>query len=62
MHRKYKNCRTSEMGFRTEEELPQLEPALQLTTDADEDISSCRDKKENDGPQKRPEVIRLSQW
>ena len=45
------NCRTSEMGFRTEEELPQLELALQPTTDAD--IPSCRDKKENYGPQKR---------
>ena len=38
------------MGFRTEEELPQLEPALQPTMDADEDIPSCRDKKEIDGP------------
>ena len=47
------NCRTSEMGFRTDEELPQLEPALQPKTDADEDIPSCRDKKENYGPQKR---------
>ena len=47
------NCRTSEMGFQTEEELPQLEPALQPTTDADEDIPLCRDKKENYGPQKR---------
>ena len=41
------------MGFRTDEELPQLEPALQPTTDADEDIPSCRDKRENYGPQKR---------
>ena len=47
------NYRTSEMRFRTEEELPQLEPALQPTTDADEDIPSCRDKKENYAPQKR---------
>ena len=47
------NCRTSEMGFQTKEELPQLELALQPTTDADEDIPSCRDKKENYGPQKR---------
>ena len=46
-------CRTSEMGFRTEEELPRLEPALQPTMDADEDIPSCRDKKGNYGPQKR---------
>ena len=47
------NCRTSEMGFRTEEESPQLEPALQLRTDADEDIRSCRDKKDNYGSQKQ---------
>ena len=46
-------CCTSEMGFRMDEELPQLEPALQPTTDAEEDIPSCRDKKENYGPQKR---------
>ena len=39
------NCHTSEMGFRTEEELPRLEPALQPTMDADEDITSCRDMK-----------------
>ena len=44
---------TSEMGFRTDEDLPQLEPALQPTTDAEEDITSCRDKKENYGPQMR---------
>ena len=31
---------TSEMGFQTDEELPQSEPALQLTTDAEEDIPS----------------------
>ena len=42
-----------EMGFRTEEESPQLEPALQPRTDADEDIPSCRDMKDNYGPQKR---------
>ena len=47
------NCRTSEMGFQTEEESPQLEPTLQLRTDADEDIPSCRDKKDNYGPQER---------
>ena len=47
------NCRTSEMGFQTEEESPHLEPALQPRTDADEDIPSCRDKKDNYGPQKR---------
>ena len=46
-------CCTSEMAFRTDEELPQLELALQPTTDAEEDIPSCRDKKENYGPQKR---------
>ena len=41
------------MGFQTEEELPQLEPALQPRMDADEDIPSCRNKKDNYGPQKR---------
>ena len=46
-------CYTSEMGFRTDEELPQLEPALQPTTDAVEDIPSWRVNKENYGPQKR---------
>ena len=46
-------CCTSEMGFQTDEELPQLEPALQPTTDAEEDITSWRDKKENYGRQKR---------
>ena len=30
------NCRTSEMGFRTDEELPQWEPALQPTTEGQE--------------------------
>ena len=30
-----------------------MEPALQPTMDADEDIPSCRDKKGNYGPQKR---------
>ena len=30
-----------------------ITPALQPTTDADDDIPSCRDKKENYGPQKR---------
>ena len=53
------NCRTSEMGFRTEEESPQLEPALQPRTDADENIPSCRDMTVN--PRSRPEVIILSQ-
>ena len=44
------NCRSNEMGLQTEEESPQLEPALQPRTDADEDIPSCRDKKDNYGP------------
>ena len=30
-----------------------MEPALQPTMEADEDITSCRDMKENYGPQKR---------
>ena len=51
------NCRTSEMGFRKEEELPRLEPASQPMMDADEDIPSCRDKKGNYGPRSGPEVI-----
>ena len=33
--------RINDMGFRTDEDLPQWEPALQQTTDADEDIPSC---------------------
>ena len=41
------------MGFRMEEELPQLDPVLQVRPDADEDIPSDRDKKEIYGPQKR---------
>ena len=41
------------MRFQTEEESPQLEPALQPRTDADEDIPSCGDKKDNYGPQKQ---------
>ena len=44
------NCRNNEMGFQTEEESPKLESALQPRTDADEDIPSCRDKKDNYGP------------
>ena len=47
------NCRTSEMGFQTEEESPHLEPGVQPRTDADEDIPSCRDKKDNHGRQGR---------
>ena len=39
-----------------EEELPRLEPALQPTMDADEDITSCRDMKENYGPQKQARI------
>ena len=39
------------MGFPTEEESPQLDPALQPRTDANEDIPSCRDM--NYVPQKR---------
>ena len=34
------------MGFRTEEESPQLEPALQPRTDADENIPSCEEHSE----------------
>ena len=41
------------MGFRMDEELPQMEPALQPTTYTEEDIPSCRDKKEHYWPQKR---------
>ena len=52
------NCGTSELGLQTEEESPQLEPALQPRTDADEDIPSCRDNKDNSGSQKQAEVIR----
>ena len=37
--------RINEMGFRTDEELPQLDPAVQARPDADEDIPSDRDKK-----------------
>ena len=47
------NGRTSEMGIQTEEESPHLEPAVQQRTDADEDIPSCRDKKDNYGRQGR---------
>ena len=45
--------RTSEMGFQTEEESPHLEPAVQPRMNADEDIPSCRDKKDNYGRQGR---------
>ena len=47
------NCRTSEMGFQMEEESPQLEPALQPRTDADENIPSCRDMTDNYESQKQ---------
>ena len=45
--------RINEMGFRTDEDLPQWEQAFQQTTDADEDIPSCRDNKDNSGSQKQ---------
>ena len=47
------NCSTSELGFQTKEESPQLEPAWQPKTDADEDIPSCRDNIDNSGSQKQ---------
>ena len=54
------NCGTSELGFQTKEESPQLEPACQPNqikskprTDADEDIPSCRDNIDNSGSQKQ---------
>ena len=47
------NCDTSELGFQTEEGSPQLEPMLQPRMDADQDIPSCRDNKDNSGTQKR---------
>ena len=43
------NCSTSELGFQTKEESPQLEPAWQPKMDADEDIPSCRDNIDNSG-------------
>ena len=45
--------RINEMGFRTDEDSPQWEEAFQQTMDADEDIPSCRDKKDNSGSQKQ---------
>ena len=45
--------RINEMGFRTDEYSPQWEQAFQPTMDADEDIPSCRDKKDNSGSQKQ---------
>ena len=44
--------RINEMGFRTDEVSPQWEQAFQQTMDADEDIPSCRDEKDNSGSQK----------
>ena len=45
--------RINEMGFRTDENSPQWEQAFQQTMDVDEDIPSCRDKKDNLGSQKQ---------
>ena len=45
--------RINEMGFRSDEDSPQWEQAFQQTMDADEDIPSCRDKKDNLGSQKQ---------
>ena len=45
--------RTSELGFKTDEESPNSEPAVQPGTVADEDIPSGRDKKDNHGRQGR---------
>ena len=52
------NCRTSEMGFQTEEESPQLEPALQPRTDADENILRVGIRNITMDPRSGPEVIR----
>ena len=43
------------MGFRTDEDSPQWELVFQQMMDADEDIPSCRDKKDNSGSQKQAE-------
>ena len=43
--------RINEMGFRSDEETPEWEQAFQQIRDADEDIPSCRDKKDNSGSQ-----------
>ena len=45
--------RINEMGFQTDEDLPQWEQTFQQTTNADEDIPSCRDNKDNSGSQKQ---------
>ena len=42
-------CRTSELGFQTDEESPNSEPTVQPGMVADEDIPSGRDKKDNHG-------------
>ena len=47
--------RINEMGFRTDEDSPQWELVFQQTMDDDEDIPSCRDKKDNLGSQKQAE-------
>ena len=44
-----KSC-SKELGLPTEEESPQLESGLQPRTETDEDIPSCRDKKDTYGP------------
>ena len=45
--------RINEMGFQTDEDLPQWETELQQTTVADENIPLCRDKKDNYEAKKR---------
>ena len=45
--------RINEMGFRSDEDSPQWEQAFQQTMDADEDIPSCRNNKDNSGSQKQ---------
>ena len=47
------NCSTSELGFQTKEESPQLEPAWQPGTVADEDVPSCGDNMDDLGSQKQ---------
>ena len=44
-----KSC-SKKLGTPTEEESPQLESGLQPRTETDEDIPSCRDKKDTYGP------------
>ena len=45
--------RINELGFRTDVDLPQWEQEFQQTTDANEDIPLCRDKKEHYEPRQR---------